>query len=125
MWTLSKLLREVYGLSIKRNGTGKNQVISCTNFIPWSLTILTILKGGRGESGFLSPRLNCDSITESILLLANIPYEVVLLHRLEHFWEEGAAMLGNLGKIMTSRQNLFNRQNWGWVSGGVAEGGCE
>lgn len=32
-------------------------------------------------------------------------------------------MLGNLGKIMTSKQNLFNRQNWGWVSGGVAEGG--
>lgn len=108
MWTLSKLLREVYGLGIKRNGTGKNQVISCTNLIPWSLTILTILKGEK-KSGFLSPRLNCDSITESILLLANIPYEVVLLHRLEQFWEEGVAMLGNLGKIMTSRQNLFNR----------------
>lgn len=46
-----------------------------------------------------------------------------MLHKLEQFWEGGVAMLGNLGKIMTSKQNLFNRQNWGWVSGGVAEGG--
>ena len=43
------------------------------------------------------------------------PSKVALLHKAKQFWEGEMTILGNLRKIMTSRQNLLKRTGTGWV----------